>query len=46
VPHLLPPERIVELLDQAGLLVSARMMQEPGEGRQRQIATLIAQKER
>jgi SAM-dependent methyltransferase len=44
--HLLPPERLVELLEQAGLAVTARMVQEPGEGRKRRIATLLARNPR
>ncbi|MGW5475347.1 hypothetical protein [Streptomyces sp. NPDC004008] len=30
--HLLPPDRIAEPLSQAGLVVTARLMQAPGEG--------------
>jgi hypothetical protein len=31
--HLLPPERIVELLDRAELVIAVRLVQEPVEGR-------------
>ncbi|WP_405885302.1 methyltransferase domain-containing protein [Streptomyces sp. NBC_01136] len=42
--YLLPPDRMVELLDQAGLVVTARLLQEPGEGTKRTVATLLARK--
>ncbi|MDF2271451.1 methyltransferase domain-containing protein [Streptomyces coacervatus] len=42
--HLLPVERLVELLEQAGLVVTARVVQEPEEGRKRRFATLMARK--
>jgi SAM-dependent methyltransferase len=42
--HLLPAERIVELLDGAGLVITARMVQEPDEGAKRTIATFLARK--
>ncbi|MFF4505533.1 class I SAM-dependent DNA methyltransferase [Streptomyces sp. NPDC001401] len=42
--HLLPAQRLVELLEQAGLVVTARVVQEPEEGRKRRIATLMARK--
>jgi SAM-dependent methyltransferase len=42
--HLLPVEQLVELLEQAGLVVTARVVLEPEEGRTRTHATLLAQK--
>ncbi|MER6290466.1 class I SAM-dependent methyltransferase [Streptomyces sviceus] len=42
--HLLQPDRIVALLDQAGLVLTARLLQEPDEGAKRTIATFLAQK--
>lgn len=42
--HLLPPDRIVDLLKQAGLVLTARLLQEPEEGAKRTIATFLAQK--
>lgn len=42
--HLLPPDRIVELLNQAGLVITARLVEEPGEGAKRTVATLLARK--
>lgn len=42
--YLLPPDRIVELLGQAGLVVTARLVQEPGEGAKRTVATFLARK--
>jgi SAM-dependent methyltransferase len=44
--HLLPPERLVELLEQAGLVVTARIVQEPEEGRRTRIATLLCRRPR
>ncbi|MFE0171294.1 class I SAM-dependent methyltransferase [Streptomyces sp. NPDC059002] len=40
--HLLPPDRIVELLGRAGLVVTARFVQEPKEGATRTLATFVA----
>ncbi|MFF4956194.1 hypothetical protein [Streptomyces sp. NPDC001222] len=42
--HLLPPDRIAEPLSQAGLVVTARLMQAPGEGAPRTIAASMAHK--
>ncbi|MCX4749747.1 class I SAM-dependent methyltransferase [Kitasatospora sp. NBC_01287] len=42
--HLLPADRIAELLEQAGLVVTARLVREPGEGMKRQVASLVAGK--
>ncbi|SOD85603.1 Methyltransferase domain-containing protein [Streptomyces sp. Ag109_G2-15] len=42
--HLLPADRIVALLDQAGLALTARLLQEPAEGANRTIATFLTQK--
>jgi SAM-dependent methyltransferase len=42
--HLLPPERVAELLSQAGLVVTARLTQEPDEGATRPQACLLAHK--
>jgi SAM-dependent methyltransferase len=42
--YLLPPDRIAELLEQAGLVVTARLVQEPGEGAKRTVATFLARK--
>lgn len=42
--HLLPPERIVELLERAGLVITARLVQEPDEGAKRRSATFLARK--
>ncbi|AWS47856.1 class I SAM-dependent methyltransferase [Streptosporangium sp. 'caverna'] len=42
--YLLPPERITELLAEAGLVVSARLLEEPGEGQRRQHVCLLARK--
>lgn len=44
--HLLPPERIAGTLEQAGLDVTARLLQEPGEGTTRRIAGLMAHRPR
>ncbi|MDQ1064577.1 hypothetical protein QFZ32_000016 [Streptomyces canus] len=41
--HLLPPDRIVALLNQAGLVLIVRLLQEPDEGK-RTIATFLAHK--
>ncbi|MFD6277846.1 class I SAM-dependent methyltransferase [Streptomyces sp. NPDC060209] len=42
--HLVTPDRIVALLEQAGLVVTARLLQEPGEGAKRAIGTFLARK--
>ncbi|WP_035850700.1 class I SAM-dependent methyltransferase [Kitasatospora azatica] len=42
--YLLPLERIAELLGGAGLVVTARLLQEPAEGMKRRHACLLARK--
>ncbi|MFE4690304.1 class I SAM-dependent methyltransferase [Streptomyces sp. NPDC056749] len=42
--HLVPPERIAALLGGAGLEITARLLEEPGEGTMRRIATFLARK--
>ena len=42
--HLLPAERIVDLLGQAGLALTARLLEEPAGGANRSIAAFLAQK--
>lgn len=42
--HLLPADRIAALLEQAGLALTARLLEAPAEGTDRSIATLLAQK--
>ncbi|MFP1625182.1 class I SAM-dependent methyltransferase [Streptomyces sp. 5K101] len=42
--YLLPPDRIVELLKQAGLVLTARLVEEPREGATRTFATFLAHK--
>jgi SAM-dependent methyltransferase len=42
--HLLPAERIAELLRRAGLVITARLVQEPEEGAGRTFATFLARK--
>ncbi|MCO6008967.1 class I SAM-dependent methyltransferase [Actinoallomurus purpureus] len=42
--YLLPPDRIAELLHQAGLVVTARLVHEPGEGAKRTVATFLARR--
>ncbi|GAA0915011.1 MULTISPECIES: class I SAM-dependent methyltransferase [Streptomyces violaceusniger group] len=42
--HLLPPDRLAELLDRAGLAVTARLVQAPGEGVKRTVASFMARK--
>ena len=42
--HLLPPDRIAELLGQAGFTLTARLVQEPAEGAKRTHAILLARK--
>jgi len=42
--HLLPPERIAELLEGAGLTITARLIQEPDAGSKRTYATFLARK--
>ncbi|MFC8226493.1 class I SAM-dependent methyltransferase [Streptomyces sp. NPDC057287] len=42
--YLLPPDRIVELLKQARLVLTARLVEEPGEGATRTFATFLAHK--
>ncbi|MGX1508624.1 UNVERIFIED_CONTAM: SAM-dependent methyltransferase [Streptomyces graminofaciens] len=42
--YLTPPGRLAELLEEAGLVVTARLLQAPDEGTKRTIATFLAQK--
>ncbi|MFI6809315.1 class I SAM-dependent methyltransferase [Streptomyces luteogriseus] len=42
--HLLPPDRIAELLRQAGLVVTTRVVQEPEGGVKRRAGTFLAYK--
>jgi SAM-dependent methyltransferase len=42
--HLLPPQRIVELLDRAGLAITARLLMEPDAEAKRTSATFLAGK--
>ncbi|MEU9388716.1 methyltransferase domain-containing protein [Streptomyces sp. NPDC048324] len=42
--HLLPAERLTELLQHAGLTVTARIEQDPGKGTGRTYVTLLARK--
>ncbi|MEV7008385.1 class I SAM-dependent methyltransferase [Streptosporangium sp. NPDC051022] len=42
--HLLPPDRIAELLAEAGLVVIVRLLEEPGEGQKRQHVCFLARK--
>ncbi|WP_129261177.1 class I SAM-dependent methyltransferase [Streptomyces sp. M3] len=42
--HLLPPDRIATLLGEAGLVVTARLLEEPGEGSRRAAGTFFARK--
>lgn len=42
--HLVPPDRIAALLGGAGLEISARLLEEPGEGTKRRIATFLARR--
>ncbi|MFD9393953.1 class I SAM-dependent methyltransferase [Streptomyces sp. NPDC060000] len=42
--HLLPADRIAAMLDRAGLVLTARLLEEPAEGANRTIATFLAQK--
>jgi SAM-dependent methyltransferase len=42
--HLLPTARIVGLLESAGLVVTAQLVQEPDEGAKRRVATFLATK--
>ncbi|GHB32468.1 methyltransferase [Streptomyces xanthochromogenes] len=42
--YLLPPDRLAELLKQAGLALTARLVEEPGEGAERTFATFLARK--
>ncbi|MFJ8717668.1 class I SAM-dependent methyltransferase [Streptomyces violaceus] len=44
--HLLPPDRIAELLQQAGLVVTTRVVQEPEGGAKRRAGTFLAYKPR
>lgn len=41
---MLPAERIAELLSRAGLVITARRVQEPDEGARRIVATFLARK--
>ncbi|MDW6066400.1 class I SAM-dependent methyltransferase [Streptomyces sp. FXJ1.4098] len=41
---LLPPDQIAELLKQAGLVLTARLVEEPREGAERTFATFLAHK--
>jgi hypothetical protein len=40
--HWLPAERIAELLSRAGLVITARLVQEPEKGVRRTVATFLA----
>ncbi|WP_328908190.1 methyltransferase domain-containing protein [Streptomyces sp. NBC_00234] len=42
--HLVPAERIAALLGRAGLVVDAQLVQEPGNGTKRRVATFLASK--
>lgn len=42
--YLLPPDRIAGLLEEAGLVVTARLVQAPGEGGRRTAGTFLARK--
>lgn len=42
--HLLSPDRIAELLERAGLVVTARLVQAPDEGSRRTAATFLARR--
>ncbi|MDP9847055.1 class I SAM-dependent DNA methyltransferase [Streptosporangium lutulentum] len=42
--YLLPPDRIAELLTEAGFVVTARLLEEPREGQKRQQVCLLARK--
>ena len=42
--HLLPLERIEEMLDSAGLAIKARLVQEPDEHAKRRHANMLARK--
>jgi SAM-dependent methyltransferase len=42
--HLLPPEQTVDLLERAGLVITARLVQVPDQGAKRTIATFLARK--
>lgn len=42
--HLLPPDRIAELLTRAGLPLTARLVHEPAEGAKRTHAAFLARK--
>ncbi|WP_431040982.1 class I SAM-dependent methyltransferase [Streptomyces sp. P1-3] len=42
--HLLPPDRIAGLLGQAGLAITAQLVQELDEGTRRTVATFLARK--
>ncbi|MDK0521304.1 class I SAM-dependent methyltransferase [Streptomyces sp. ML-6] len=42
--YLLPPDRLAELLKQAGLALTARLVEEPAEGAERTFATFLARK--
>ncbi|MFE7614769.1 hypothetical protein [Streptomyces sp. NPDC057496] len=42
--YLLPPDRLAELLKQAGLVLTARLVEEPAEGAERTFATFLARR--
>lgn len=42
--YLLPPDRIAELVKRAGLVLTSRLVEEPGEGAERAFATFLARK--
>ncbi|MFF8913665.1 hypothetical protein ACF08M_10150 [Streptomyces sp. NPDC015032] len=42
--YLLPPDRLAELLKQSGLVLTARLVEEPDEGAERTFATFLARK--
>ncbi|MFD8822282.1 class I SAM-dependent methyltransferase [Streptomyces sp. NPDC059605] len=42
--YLLPPDRLAELLKRAGLVLTARLVEEPAEGAERTFATFLARR--
>ncbi|MGW8884559.1 class I SAM-dependent methyltransferase [Streptomyces sp. NPDC055749] len=42
--HLVPTDRLARLLDRAGLVTTAQLVEEPAEGATRTVATLLARK--
>ncbi|QKV93931.1 class I SAM-dependent methyltransferase [Streptomyces sp. NA02950] len=43
--HLLPPQRLADLLAQAGFALTAQLIQAPTEGRKRTVASFLAHKQ-